>query len=163
MYYVAVNARQAPFSDERVRRAVLRGLGATEAAEGGVQSLPAALVVERYVQGLQRLPEALAQAPSLLTNFLLNEMYREHFPFADAAPFAQFQRLLVRFGMVRLLLAARCSGVADELPGPAALAATVQVFCRRYQHDPTFARGLDQVLKNSGWDKLDKLWRFLKT
>jgi lysine-N-methylase len=121
------------------------------------------VVVAHYVQGLQRLPEALAQAPSLVTNYLLNDMFREAFPFADGAPFAQYQRLLVRFGMVRLLLVARCNAAGAGLPSPQDLAATVQVFCRRHQHDPSFARALDQVLANAGWDRLDRLWRFLKT
>lgn len=148
---------------EEVRRAVLRGLGAEGAADGGQESLPADVVVAHYVQGLRRLPEALAQAPSLMTNYLLNDLFREAFPFADGAPFAQYQRLLVRFGMVRLLLAARCNAAAPGLPSPQDLAATVQVFCRRHQHDTSFARALDQVFANAGWDRLDKIWRFLKT
>jgi lysine-N-methylase len=148
---------------EEVRRAVLRGLGAEASTDGGQESLSADVVVAHYVQGLRRLPEALAQAPSLMTNYLLNDMFREAFPFADGAPFAQYQRLLVRFGMVRLLLVARCNAAGAGLPSAQDLAATVQVFCRRHQHDPSFARALDQVLANAGWDRLDRLWRFLKT
>ena len=148
---------------EEVRRAVLRGLGAQAAAEGLEETLPADVVVAHYVRGLQRLPQALAQAPALLPNYLLNDMFREVFPFADDAPFAQYQRLLVRFGMVRLLLAARCNAAGQGLPSPQDLAATVQVFARRCQHDASFARALDQVFANAGWDRLDRLWRFLKT
>ena len=141
----------------------LRELGAEASTDGGQESLSADVVVAHYVQGLRRLPEALAQAPSLMTNYLLNDMFREAFPFADGAPFAQYQRLLVRFGMVRLLLVARCNAAGAGLPSAQDLAATVQVFCRRHQHDPSFARALDQVLANAGWDRLDRLWRFLKT
>lgn len=148
---------------QHVRQAVLRGMGADVAAAGGEEALSADRVVSQYVQGLRRLPEALVQTPSLMTNYLCNELFREAFPFGSRAPFEQYQRVLVRFGMVRLLLAARCNAAGQGLPSPQDLADTVQVFSRLYQHDPGFARALDRVLANSGWNQLDKLWRFLKT
>lgn len=148
---------------QQVRQAVLRGMGADTAAAGGQETLPAAQVVAQYVQGLQRLPDALAQAPGLMTNYLCNDLFREAFPFGGGGPFVQYQRLLLRFGMVRLLLAARCNAAAPGLPSAQDLASTVQYFSRRYQHDAGFARALDQVFAKAGWDRLDKLWRFVKT
>lgn len=159
-------ARYSPHQ-ERVRREVLRGLGADAGedadATGDARSVPASVVTSHYTRGVHRLSETLAGVPHLLQNYLVNEMFREFFPFSGARAFEHYQRLLVRFGMVRLLLAARCNAAGEDGPEPQALAETVQVFCRRFQHDATFATQLDQVLHNAGWDRLDKLFRFLRS
>jgi lysine-N-methylase len=159
-------ARYSPHQ-EQVRREVLRGLGA-DAGEGadaasGARSVPASVVTSHYTRGVHRLSETLAGMPHLLQNYLVNEMFREFFPFSARGAFDHYQELLVRFGMVRLLLAARCNAAGDEAVSAAALADTVQVFCRRFQHDATFATQLSQVLRNAGWDRLDKLFRFLRS
>jgi hypothetical protein len=38
----------------------------------------------------------------------------------------------------------------------------VQVFCRRFQHDRLFAVQTSEALRNSGWDRLEKIYRFLR-
>jgi hypothetical protein len=43
------------------------------------------------------------------------------------------------------------------------MARTVQVFSRKYQHDADFAKRVNGALKNSGWDALEKVYRFLRT
>jgi hypothetical protein len=60
------------------------------------------------------------------------------------------------------MLAARCNADA-ELPTAAELSQTVQVFCRRFQHDSNWGTRVNLVLKSSGWAALDKIYGFLRT
>jgi lysine-N-methylase len=141
-----------------VYEAMAQGLGADETGRVSEEQL-----VARYAQGVARLPQALHDAPALLKNYVLNEMLRECFPFAQSGgnPMEQYLRLVTRFGLVRFMLAVQCSE-DRPLPTPAWLAHTVQVFARRFQHDKAFATQVDSSFKNSGWDQLDKVLRFLK-
>lgn len=116
---------------------------------------------DHYRRGLERLSAALREAPYLLEHYVLNEMFGTLFPFADATPYESYLRLIARFGMVRFMLAAHCNS-SDALPSPASLARTVQVFCRRFQHDRLFATLTSEALHNRGWDRLDKLYGFLR-
>ena len=150
-----VNGRAA--GQLAVRDAVSAGLGADVAA----QTLSHATLVERYSSGVARLPEAMKEVPWLLDHYLLNEMFREGFPFGDSGPYEHFLKLVTRLGMVRFMLAAQCN--APTLPDGPQMARTIQVFCRDYQHDLTFAAVVNTALKNAGWDSLDKIYRFLKT
>jgi hypothetical protein len=59
------------------------------------------------------------------------------------------------------MLAAQCKADAP-MPPLKDLVQTVQTFCRRYQHDNQFAISVNDCLKNSGWNQLDKIYRFLK-
>jgi len=120
-----------------------------------------AKIIERYRHGIERLPEALKETPYLLEHYVLNEMFSTLFPFGDTTPYESYLRLASRFGMVRFMLAAQCSG--DSLPSPALLARTVQVFCRRFQHDRHFAANTSQALHNSGWDRLDRIYSFMRS
>ena len=120
-----------------------------------------AQIVDNYRRGLERLPLALQDAPYLLENYVLNEMFSNLFPFGDSTPYEHYLRLISRFGMVRFMLAAQCNG-SEDLPSPALLAWTVQVFCRRFQHDRLFASRTSEALHNSGWDRLEKLYGFLR-
>jgi len=141
-----------------VYEAMAEGLGADESGRVSEEQL-----VARYTQGVARLPQALQAAPVLMENYVLNEMLRECFPFGPGGgnPMEQFLRLVTRFGLVRFMLAVQCS--ADRaLPSPQMMASTVQVFARRFQHDKAFATQVDSSFKNSGWDQLDKVFRFLK-
>ena len=117
-------------------------------------------IVDNYRRGLERLPAALQEAPYMLEHYVLNEMFSSLFPFASATPYENYLRLISRFGMVRFMLVARCN--AEDLPSPAALAQTVQVFCRRFQHDTTFASQTSEILHNSGWARLEKIYGFLR-
>jgi lysine-N-methylase len=154
--------RLSPHQRE-VHRAVLDGLGLQPDDEGHAATPSATDLTERYSRGVRRLEAALEATPGLIRNYVVNEMFREFFPFATQPTFVHFQRLLLRFGMVRFLLAARCNTPDGTLPRPEELAATVQVFCRRFQHDAQFASRLDEALTLSGWDRLEKLFRFLRS
>lgn len=145
-------------SHRRVAEGVAVGLGA------GVdqQTVTTDQLVANYTKGLKRLPEALQSAPHLLEHYILNEMFREVFPFESASPYHDYLQLVSRFGLLRLMLAARCNTV-DALPDASELVQTVQVFCRRFQHDTAFSAQVQQALKNAGWADLDKVYRFLKT
>jgi lysine-N-methylase len=138
--------------------AVSQGLGA-DPDTGAVNSEQ---LIDCYSAGVQRLPEALATAPHLLENYLLNEMFRELFPFEGTTPYEQYLRLVSRFGLLRLMLAAQCSPEGD-LPDVETLVRTTQVFCRLIQHDTSFALKVNSALHNSGWSKLDKVYGFLKS
>jgi lysine-N-methylase len=119
-------------------------------------------IVDNYRRGIERLPAALSEAPYLLEHYLLNEMFTNLFPFGDTTPYEHYLRLVARFGMVRFMLAAQCNS-SDSLPTPALLAQTVQVFCRRVQHDSKFAQQINQALHNTGWDRLERIYGFLRS
>jgi lysine-N-methylase len=119
-------------------------------------------IVDNYRRGIERLPAALSEAPWLMEHYLLNEMFTNLFPFGDTTPYEHYLRLISRFGMVRFMLAAQCNS-SDTLPTPALLAQTVQVFCRRVQHDSKFAKQINQALHNTGWDRLERIYGFLRS
>lgn len=138
--------------------AIAKGLGA-DPATGLVTAEQFAL---NYSRGVARLPEALRAVPHLLEHYILNEMFCDLFPFEGATPYDSYLQLVSRFGVLRLMLAARCNSDAT-LPDAAALVRTVQVYCRRFQHDANFSSQVNQALKNSGWAKLEKVYGFLRT
>jgi lysine-N-methylase len=143
---------------ESVQVRVARGLGADPITNLVTQQQ----LIDNYRSGVQRLPEALEQAPYLLENFLLNEMFSEGFPFSETNPYEHFLKLVTQFGLLRFMLAAQCND-QDQLPELEQMARTVQVFSRKYQHDSDFAKRVNGALKNSGWDALEKVFRFLRT
>lgn len=118
-------------------------------------------IVDHYRRGLERLPEALQTAPFMLEHYVLNEMFSTLFPLNEDTPYESYLRLISRFGMVRFMLAALCN-TSEALPSPTLLAQGVQVFCRRFQHDRLFATQTSEILHNSGWDRLDKIYGFLR-
>ena len=136
---------------------IAQGMRIDEASEHSKE----AQIVDNYRRGLERLPAALQDAPHMLENYVLNEMFSNLFPFGDTTPYEHYLRLISRFGMVRFMLAAQCNS-SEALPSTAMLARTVQVFCRRFQHDRLFAAHTSEVLHNSGWDRLEKLYGFLR-
>ena len=150
--------RSTSASQQAVHKAVALGLGA-DPQNGNVTETQ---LVERYGEGVKLLPTALEEAPFFLENYVLNEMFRECFPFSNTSPFEHYLRLVTRFGLVRFMLAAQCQP-NKPLPNLAVMVQTVQAFCRRYQHDNQFAINVNDCLKNSGWNQLDKIYRFLKT
>lgn len=142
----------------QVVESVARGLG----IESQTDAMPTDTVIEQYQRGVARLPEALQAAPHLLEHYLLNEMFRETFPFQGASPYEHFLKLVSRFGLVRLMLAAQCN-TEQTLPDAQTLVQTVQVFCRLFQHDNNFAAQVNNALTNSGWNTLEKIYGFLRT
>jgi lysine-N-methylase len=141
----------------RMLLTVARNLGADDSGYTSPQAL-----VSSYRRGLQRLDEALAAAPYLLENYLLNEMFMMLFPFGDSSPFDCYLQLVSRFGLLRLILAARCN-VDGDVPGSAVLVDTVHDYCRRFQHDKLFSRRVNGSLHDSGWASLDRLYGYLRT
>lgn len=136
---------------------IAKNMRVDETSERSVQEQ----IVDHYRRGLERLPAAMADAPFMLEHYVLNEMFSTLFPFGHATPYEHYLRLVSRFGMVRFMLAAQCN-TDGELPSAALLARTIQVFCRRFQHDRMFAAQTSEVLHNTGWDKLEKLYGFLR-
>jgi lysine-N-methylase len=141
-----------------VQEAIARGLGA-DPATGDVSNTQ---LVERYCQGVARLPDALKAAPDLLENFLLNEMFTQGFPHGMKTPYQHYLQLVTRFGLLRFMLAAQCAG-DEPLPNAAALVRCVQVCVRRFQHDRRFADQVADILRRSGWDALERVYRFLRS
>jgi lysine-N-methylase len=137
--------------------AIAAGLGADQSGQVSAEQL-----IERYTLGVQRLPQALEAAPHLFEHYILNEIFNDVFPFECADPYDSYLQLVSRYGMLRLMVAAQCAA-EGPLPDANTMAQTVQVFCRRFQHDNGFATRVNQVLHDNGWAKLDKLYAFLRT
>jgi lysine-N-methylase len=150
----------APISEhqQKVHHSVAKGLGA-DIHSGQVEE---AQLINQYKLGVKQLPEALKDAPYFLQNYVLNEMFRENFPFGQDSPYEHYLRLITRFGLVRFMLASQCAN-EKELPTLNDLTQTVQSFCRRFQHDGQFAVNVNNCFNNSGWSDLQKIYRFLKT
>lgn len=143
---------------QSVLDAIAKGLGGdAQSGQVTVEKL-----VENYSQGARRLPEAMLAAPHLLEHYILNEMFRDLFPFGTTTPYDHYLQLISRFGLLRLMLAAQCN-TGGPLPDAAVLVNTTHVFCRRFQHDAGFSLQVNQALKNSGWDKLEKVFGFLRS
>jgi len=155
--FAANSATQHSPVQDRIVDAIACGLGADP--ETGCATHEQ--IVQAYVNGLQRLPEALEAAPFLLEHFVLNEMFRDLFPFRGNNPYEAFLQLISQFGLLRLMLAAQCNK-QGALPDKEAMVHTVHVFYRRFQHDSRFAQ-LNQALKKSGLGKLETVYGFLRT
>lgn len=151
-------ARTASSVQNEVVDAIAKGLG----ADPETGRLSSEQLTERYSRGATLLPEALRATPYLLENYLLNEMFRELFPLEGSTPYQHYLKVVSRFGLLRLMLAAQCN-TDGQLPDVAALVHTVQVFCRMIQHDTNFAVQVNSALQNSGWAKLEKVYGFLKS
>ena len=140
-----------------VNARVTAGLGA-----GPDGKVTADQLIAGYTHGVSRLPEALQAAPHLLDHYVLNEMFNALFPFDGETPYANYMQLISRFGVLRLMLAAQCN-TDGALPDTAELVATVQVHCRRFQHNVAFAEKIQDAMKASGWDTLEKVFGFLRS
>lgn len=134
---------------QKVQDAIERGLGVDR--ENGL--------IESYRRGLQHLPEALAVTPHLLDHYVLNEMFRDFFPFGAQSAYENYLGIVCRFGILRFMLAAMSTDV-QALPDRDALIKTVGAFCRIYQYD-SLAELFNLALKEVGWDKLDDVFGLL--
>ncbi|MFW9594215.1 MAG: hypothetical protein ACMV1D_01805, partial [Macromonas sp.] len=92
-------------------------------------------------------------------HFVVNELFRDVFPFQASTPWAQYVQLVVQVGLLRWMLAAQCSRAT--LPDTAALVRTVQVLCQRFQHDTDFGPWVASALNESALDTLPTLWVLL--
>lgn len=143
------------FQETQVRH-IAAGLGADASGQVSGNGLVAA-----YRRGLERLDQALQATPWMLEHYLLNEMFTQLFPVEGGDAYEAYLRLVARFGLLRLLLAARCNN-EDELPTPAALASVVALQCRRFQHDPQYTDHVNLSLRSSGWADLNKLYTLVR-
>lgn len=157
LWQIKNHRKNSPVQDA-VQASVVRGLGADPETHHVSQQQ----LIDNYRTGVQRLPHALKGAPFFLENFLLNEMFSESFPFSEATPYDHYLKLVTQFGLLRFMLAVQCNGETG-LPDLEQMARTVQVFSRKYQHDADFAKRVNGALKNSGWNSLEKIYRFLRT
>lgn len=145
-----------------IRRQVIEAIGAGLGADPVTGKAEAEGVVASYRNGIARLPEALAAAPHLLEHYLLNELFLNLFPFNMGAPFNSYLRLVARFGLLRLMLAARCNTLGP-LPDAEMLVQTVHVHYRRFHHNASLNVAIDGALRQAGWARLDKLFTLLRT
>jgi len=116
-------------------------------------------LIENYHRGLKNLPAALAVTPYLLDHYVLNEMFRDFFPFGAQSAYQSYLGIVFRFGMLRFMLAAM-STEARALPERDKLIKTVGVFCRIYQYD-NLTELFNQALKEVSWDKLEDVFGLL--
>jgi lysine-N-methylase len=140
-----------------VNASVAAGLGADRRGMVSADQL-----IAGYTHGVSRLPEALQAAPHLLDHYILNEMFTNVFPFDGDTPYLNYMQLIARFGVLRLMLAAQCN-TDGPLPDAATLVATVQIHCRRFQHNAGFSQQINEAMKSTGWHTLDKLFAFLRS
>jgi len=145
----------SPFQ-ARHMASIAAGLAGNDAGQVG-----AAELVDAYRRGLARLEQALVATPWLLENYVLNEMFTNQFPVTGSSAYDTYLQLVARFGLLRLLLAAQCNS-EEEQPLLPTLVATVQLQCRRFQHNPPFAAQINESLRLSGWGELDKVYSLLR-
>lgn len=138
-------------------QAISAGLGGN--ANGQVS---AAGLVAAYRRGLERLDLLLEQAPWVLEHYLLNEMFTQVFPVHGDNAYDAYLQLIARYGLLRLLLAARCN-TEGELPPLQELVSTVALQCRRFQHDQRYTQEVNTALRQSGWADLDKLYTLIRS
>jgi len=143
------------------QRDMMQQIASRFGADLNGQVSPEALV-GAYRRGLARMDEALAHTPWLLENYLVNEMFSQFVPFKGSSPYDSYVQLISRFGLLRLLLAVQCN-TDGALPSSTTLASTVQLQCRRFQHDPSHAKRVKEALYQSGWAELARLYRLLRT
>ncbi len=109
-----------------------------------------ARVLDRYIAGIPNLERALADRPSFMANFLVNQMFNEAFPFNESSIFESYIRLVSRFGSLRMLLALQCSDPA-RIAAPERLATLTQVYARNFEHAPQFKDAINQALDQAGF------------
>lgn len=134
---------------------VSRGLGFQ-----GDQAPEDAELVRAYMTGMARLAPALERVPWLLEHYLRNEFLKEFFPWVLGNPKRHYATVIVRYALIRLMLAGRAAAREDQLT-PLELAETIQVGCRRYVNDKSFTLYVAEDLAKSGWDSLERLHTLL--
>lgn len=116
-------------------------------------------ISENYARGTKLL-SADGTHDRLMTQYLLNDLIRETFPWKQPTAMKHYQRLLTRYGILRLMLAGVAANM-DTTPNEAAIVQTTSVFCRLYQHDSRLASHADELLAQSDWTKLERLYSLL--
>lgn len=117
-------------------------------------------IAENYLRGLSLLNTHAAQLEQVLRRYLLNELLLELFPWSRTSMMAHYRRLLTRYGVLRLMLAAVANAKNSPLDQET-LVQVVQVFSRLYQHNKTFAARAEDLLTGADWAQLDRLYALL--
>lgn len=146
----------SPFQQQMIQQIASR-FGADAHGQVSAESL-----VGAYRRGLAHLDEALVDTPWLIENYIVNEIYGQLVPFSGSSPYDSYLQLISRFGLLRLLLAVQCN-TEGEVPSAATLASTVNLHCRRFQHDPSYAKRVKEALYDSGWAEMSRLYKLLRT
>lgn len=157
LWQIKLSRKHSPIQ-EQIHKIVRKGLGVSTETN----TVTTEKMISNYKLGVKNLPTAMSETPFMLSNYVLNDMFKENFPFGEDTPQDHFLKIITRLGLVRFMLAAQCTN-KEELPTQEQMARTIQVFCRQYQHDVTFAKLVNNVLKNLEWDSMEKIFRFLKT
>lgn len=98
---------------------------------------------------------------AVLQRYLLNEVFSSLFPWSYDSPYQHYQRLIVCFGIIRLMLAGYAAA-HQRAPTAAEAADVIQVFCRLYAHNAEFTSGVEGLLNRCGWNTMSKLFAVLK-
>lgn len=146
----------SPFQEAMMQQIASR-FGADASGQVSAEAL-----VGAYRRGLARLDEALLSTPWLLENYVVNEIFSQLLPFGGSSPYDSYLQFISRFGLLRLLLAVQCN-TEGEVPSAATLASTVNLHCRRFQHDPAYAKRVKEALYDSGWAEMATLYKLLRT
>lgn len=127
----------------------------------GINSdLDLTIIAENYARGIKLLNDQGSPYDRVTTHYLLNDLVRETFPWKHSTAMMHYQRLLTRYGILRLMLAG-VAAMTNATPDEAAIVSTTSVFCRLYQHDSSLATKSDELLAQSDWTKLEKLYSLL--
>lgn len=144
-----------PANQQTVLAWVQQGLGISAGKDGDLLEIEA-----RYRRGMVLLTQNGEMFEKMVGRYLLNDLIRETFPWDRSSALLHYRRLLTRFGVVRLMLAAVAA--AHEKPlDDKTMAQVIQVFCRLYQHNLGFATGAEKSLVGLEWDRLDRLYSLL--
>jgi lysine-N-methylase len=117
-------------------------------------------ISDNYVRGSEILAEDGGACEQLCTRYLLNDLIRETFPWTRASAMDHYRILLTRYGILRLMLAGVASAEGRTLDVPT-IVQTIQVFCRIYQHNALFNKRAENLLEQSEWTELDRLYALL--
>jgi len=153
----ALRLEQLSQSQSRVQTEVTLGLGMTPSRLDS----DASLLIQRYQIGIAYLQTTLERSPWLLNNYTVNEMFHSVFPFGAASPLDHYRNLVMKYGVLRLMLAARCAYLDRPLTKEE-VAETVQVFGRLYEHWGGLSTYLEKVLQSMNLSSTAGLYRFLK-
>jgi len=115
---------------------------------------------DNYLRGLAHLEVNAAMMEQTYSRYLLNDLLREVFPWGRSSPMGHYRRLLTRFGILRLMLAAVAAAKNAPLDQDTVVQVT-QVFCRLYQHNDQFATQADHLLTEADWGTLERLYTIL--
>jgi lysine-N-methylase len=119
-----------------------------------------ATIAENYLRGLSLLNSQAAQLEQMLERYLLNELLLELFPWSRTTMMAHYRRLLTRYGVLRLMLAAVANAKSAPLDMDT-IVQVIQVFSRQYQHNKTFSTRAEDLLNSANWTQLDRLYALL--